>query len=42
MLAVFNVCTDSSDVATRGELEKNAFKSNCFLKNSFLGGCISN
>ena len=42
MLAVFNVCIDSSDAATRVELEKTVFKSSCFLKNSFLVGCISN
>ena len=39
MLAVFNVCIDSSDAAAKGVLEK---KSSCFLKNNFLVGCISN
>ena len=42
MLAVFSVCIDSSDAATRIELEKTVFKSSCFLKINFLVGCISN
>ena len=42
MLAVFNRVIDSSDAATRGVLEKNVFKSNCFSKKNFLVVCISN
>ena len=43
MLAVFDVCIDSSDAAAKGVLEKKkVFKSSCFLKNNFLVGCISN
>ena len=43
MLAVFNVCIDSSDAATRGVLEENPVsKSNSFLKKKILVGYISN
>ena len=43
MLAVFNVCTDSSDAATMGRTGKiSVFRSSSFLKNNFLVGCISN
>ena len=41
MLAVFNVCTDSSDADTMAYWKKTVSKSSGFLKNNFVIGFIS-